>query len=176
VELLEKLAQPGGLGHVVGHSAVLDLSAGARDDRLALGGPGTRRNRKWTGACRDSQPSQRRRGGSRVSRQDRPVDGAKNAGYAVSHHQVDVLGVAVDGDRVVHRRLGACRRVVGSQGRGPLATVVNEGEVDEASHACRRGRGNGSRGSGLLAAMVHVGGVGEAGCTRRQGRACCGTG
>jgi hypothetical protein len=40
VELLEKLAQPGGLGHVVGHSAILDLSAGARDDRLALGGPG----------------------------------------------------------------------------------------------------------------------------------------
>jgi hypothetical protein len=40
VELLKKLAQPGGLSHAVGQSAVLGLSAGARDDRLALGGLG----------------------------------------------------------------------------------------------------------------------------------------
>jgi hypothetical protein len=40
VELLEKMAQPGGVGHAVGHNVVLDLSAGARDNRLALGGPG----------------------------------------------------------------------------------------------------------------------------------------
>jgi hypothetical protein len=40
VELWEKLAQPRGLGHAVGHSTVLGLSAGVRDDRLALGGPG----------------------------------------------------------------------------------------------------------------------------------------
>jgi hypothetical protein len=39
VDLLEKLAQPGGLGHTIGHSAVLDLSARARDVRLVLGGP-----------------------------------------------------------------------------------------------------------------------------------------
>jgi hypothetical protein len=36
-------------------------SALERDNRLALGGPenkvGAQRNRKWTGACRDSRPS-----------------------------------------------------------------------------------------------------------------------
>ena len=37
MELLEKLAQPGSLVHVIGHSVVLVLGAGARDDRLALG-------------------------------------------------------------------------------------------------------------------------------------------
>jgi hypothetical protein len=40
LELLEKLAQSGGLCHAVGHSAVLDLCAGARDDGLSLGGSG----------------------------------------------------------------------------------------------------------------------------------------
>jgi hypothetical protein len=39
VELLEKLAQPGGLCHAVGHNAVLGLCARARDDRLPFGGP-----------------------------------------------------------------------------------------------------------------------------------------
>jgi hypothetical protein len=39
VELVEELAQPGGLCHAVGHSTVLGLSAGARDDGLTLGGP-----------------------------------------------------------------------------------------------------------------------------------------
>jgi hypothetical protein len=38
--VVEKLAQPGSLGHAVGHNAVLNLNAGARDDGLALGGPG----------------------------------------------------------------------------------------------------------------------------------------
>jgi hypothetical protein len=40
VELLEKLAQPGGIAHVIGHSVVLDPCAGARDYKLVLGGPG----------------------------------------------------------------------------------------------------------------------------------------
>jgi hypothetical protein len=40
VELLEKLAEPGGLDHAVGHSAVLGLSARAGDDRQSLCGPG----------------------------------------------------------------------------------------------------------------------------------------
>jgi hypothetical protein len=39
-KLLEKLAQLGGLCHAVGHSAVLGLDAGARDDGLSLGDPG----------------------------------------------------------------------------------------------------------------------------------------
>jgi hypothetical protein len=38
-ELVEELAQPGGLCHTVGHGTVLGLSAGARDDGLPLGGP-----------------------------------------------------------------------------------------------------------------------------------------
>jgi hypothetical protein len=36
VELLEKLTEPGGLGHAVGHNAVHGLSAGAGDDGLPL--------------------------------------------------------------------------------------------------------------------------------------------
>jgi hypothetical protein len=40
VELVEELAHPGGLRHAVGHNAVLDLGAGAGDDRFPLGGPG----------------------------------------------------------------------------------------------------------------------------------------
>jgi hypothetical protein len=40
VKLLEKLAQLGGLCHAVGHSAVLGLCDGARDDGSSLGGPG----------------------------------------------------------------------------------------------------------------------------------------
>jgi hypothetical protein len=40
VELVEELAHPGGLRHIVGHNAVLGLCAGARDDGLPLGGPG----------------------------------------------------------------------------------------------------------------------------------------
>ena len=38
-ELVEELAQPGGLCHAVGHGTVLGLSAGARDDGLTLSGP-----------------------------------------------------------------------------------------------------------------------------------------
>jgi hypothetical protein len=40
VELLKKLAEPGGPGHAVGHNAILSLSAGAGDDGLSLRGPG----------------------------------------------------------------------------------------------------------------------------------------
>jgi hypothetical protein len=40
VELVEELAQPGGLRHAIGHGAVLSLCAGAGDDGLPLGGPG----------------------------------------------------------------------------------------------------------------------------------------
>ena len=40
MELLEELAQPGGICHVIGHYAVLSLCARARDDGLPLGGLG----------------------------------------------------------------------------------------------------------------------------------------
>jgi hypothetical protein len=40
LELMEHLAQLGGLSHAVGDSAVLGFRAGPRDDRLSLGRPG----------------------------------------------------------------------------------------------------------------------------------------
>jgi hypothetical protein len=40
VELLKQLTEPDCLGYVVGHNAILGLSAGAGDDRLSLQGPG----------------------------------------------------------------------------------------------------------------------------------------
>jgi hypothetical protein len=40
IELLEKLARPGGLCHAVGHSAILGLCARAGDGGLSLGGLG----------------------------------------------------------------------------------------------------------------------------------------
>jgi hypothetical protein len=47
----------------------------------------------------------------------------------------------MDGDRVVHRRLGADRRGR-SQGSGSLTPLVDEGGVDETSCACQRGQVN----------------------------------
>jgi hypothetical protein len=67
---------------------------------------------------------------------------------------MDVHGVTVDGDRVVHGRLDAGRRGVGSRRRVPLMVVVDEAGVGEASHARRRGQVSRSRGSGLPATMV----------------------
>jgi hypothetical protein len=40
LELMEQLAQPGGLSHIVGDGVVLDFRAGPRDDCLSLGRPG----------------------------------------------------------------------------------------------------------------------------------------
>jgi hypothetical protein len=77
---------------------------------------------------------------------------------------------AVDGDRVVHGRLGAGRRVVGSRGSGTLAAVVDEGGVGEMSRARQRCWFGGGRGSGLPAAVVDEGGVGEAGHSCQWGR------
>jgi hypothetical protein len=79
---------------------------------------------------------------------------------------VDVPGVTVDGDRVVHMRLGAGQWGVGIRGRGPLTTMVDESRVDEVRNARRRGQGNGSRGSDLPRVMVDEGGVGKAGHAR----------
>jgi hypothetical protein len=59
VKLVEELAHLGGLCHAVGHNVVLGLCAGAGDDELPLGGPGTRHSRRWSGTCRGSWPSQR---------------------------------------------------------------------------------------------------------------------
>jgi hypothetical protein len=51
-------------------------------------GGGYRGSVRWSAGC--------------ISYQDQPVDGAKNASGAPSHHRVDVPGVTVDGDRVVN--------------------------------------------------------------------------
>jgi hypothetical protein len=40
LELMEQLAQPGGLSHAVGDGAVLGFHARPRDDHLPLGRPG----------------------------------------------------------------------------------------------------------------------------------------
>jgi hypothetical protein len=69
MELVEELAQLGGICHAVGHNAVLDLYSlrWSRRRRATAWGPrrrgwrpGTRHNQMWIGACRGSQPSQRR--------------------------------------------------------------------------------------------------------------------
>jgi hypothetical protein len=44
---------------------------------------------------------------SRISSQNQPVDEPKDTGGALIHHRVDVPMLMVNGDRVVHRRLGA---------------------------------------------------------------------
>jgi hypothetical protein len=91
----------------------------------------------------------------RISGQNQPVNWPNDTCSASSHHRVDVLGVVVNGDRVVHRRLRASRRdggvgesdrarrgaqVRGRRGRSAPAAVVDEGRVSEASLARRRGR------------------------------------
>jgi hypothetical protein len=70
--------------------------------------------------------------------QDQPVDGAKNASGASSHHRMDVFEVAVDGDRVVYGRLGANRRNVESGGCGRLAAVIDDSRVSEAGRVRRQ--------------------------------------
>jgi hypothetical protein len=96
--------------------------------------------------------------------------GRENAGAASSNHRVDVSGVVVDGDRVVHRRLGADSWDVGSHRHGLLAAVIDDGVVGEATHTCRRARVSGRRGSGAHAAVVDEGGVGKAARVCRRGR------
>jgi hypothetical protein len=80
----------------------------------------------------------------RSSCQDQSLDGAENASSAPSHHQVDVPGVAVDGDREVYGRLGANCRNVESGGYGRLAAVIDDGGVGEAGRARRRARVRGA--------------------------------
>jgi hypothetical protein len=107
--------------------------------------------------------------GSRISCQDQPVDRSKNTGGAPGHHRVDVPGVAVDGDRVVHRWLEAVCRDVGGRGRGRLAAVIDDGGVGEPHRARRRARVSRSRGSDVAATVVDERGLGEASRGRRRG-------
>jgi hypothetical protein len=75
---------------------------------------------------------------------------------------VDVLGVAMDGDRAVHGWLGPVYRDVWGHGRGRLAAVIDDGGVSEAHWARRRGRVSRSQGGDVAAAMVDECGVGKA--------------
>jgi hypothetical protein len=60
MELVEKLAQPGGLCHTVGHNTVVGLHAGVGDDGLPLGSLGDEVGTQEHGitgsgpTCRDS--------------------------------------------------------------------------------------------------------------------------
>jgi hypothetical protein len=114
--------------------------------------------------------------GSRISCQDQLVDGSKNTGDAPGHHRVDVPGVAVDGDWVIHWWLGVVYRDVGGRGRGRLAAVKDDDRVGEAHRARRRARVSRCRGSDVAAAAVDERGVGEASRGRRRGRTWCGRG
>jgi hypothetical protein len=75
---------------------------------------GDRGGIQWSGDC--------------ISCQNQSIDEAKNADGTLSHHQVDVPEVTVDGDQVIHRRLRASHRDDKGRGRGLLAVVIdNEG-------------------------------------------------
>jgi hypothetical protein len=112
-----------------------------------------------------------RRSGCHVSRQDQSVNGAENAACATSHRRVDVPWVKVDGDRVVHGRLGAGRWGIKSRGRVPFATAVDKGRVGEVSRVHRRVWVSGSGGSSSPTTVVDEGKVGEAGHTCLRCRA-----
>jgi hypothetical protein len=108
--------------------------------------------------------------GSRISCQDQPVDRSKNVGSAPGHHRVDVPGVMVDGDQVVHRWLRVVCRDVGGRGRGRLVAVIDDDGVGEAHRTRRRAQVSRSRGSDVAAAAVDEREVGEASRGRRRGR------
>jgi hypothetical protein len=76
----------------------------------------------------------------RISGQNQSIDGPKDTCDASSHHQVNMLGVAVNADRVEHRRLRAGHRDVGGRGRGRLTVVINDGGVSESGRILRGAR------------------------------------
>jgi hypothetical protein len=111
-----------------------------------------------------------------ISCKNESVYQPKDTGGAPSHHGVGMPGVAVDGDRVVHRRLRVGCRDVEGRGRGRLASVINDSGLSKAGRARRRARVRRCRGRGAPAAMVDKGRVGEARGARRRGRAWYGRG
>jgi hypothetical protein len=83
------------------------------------------------GADRRGDQAGVRWSGGRIGSQDQPVNRPKNTGGTASHHVVSVPGVAMYGDRVVHRRLRG-------HGCGQPTPVIDDGWVDESGCA-RRG-------------------------------------
>jgi hypothetical protein len=63
LELMQELAQPGGLNHTIGDGTVLGFDAGAGDDSLPLGRPGcprgTQHSPTWCDEYPGRQPSRR---------------------------------------------------------------------------------------------------------------------
>jgi hypothetical protein len=57
LELMQELAQPGGLSHTIGDDTTIGFGAGAGDDSLPLGRPG---DQVVPDECPGSQPSRRR--------------------------------------------------------------------------------------------------------------------
>jgi hypothetical protein len=114
--------------------------------------------------------------GGRVTGQDQPVDWSKDACGATSHHRMDVPGIAVNGNWVVHGWLRARRLDGGSPVRGRLAAMIGNREVDETDRARRGTRVRGHRGRSAPATAVDEGSVSEASHARgwgqgRRGRA-----
>jgi hypothetical protein len=99
----------------------------------------------------------------RISGQDQSVDKPKNTSGAVSHHQVNVPGVAVNGDRMVHRRLRGQRR-------GRPVAMIHYGGVGEAGRARRGAQIREHRGRGAPVMAVDEGRIGEAVPAHRWGR------
>jgi hypothetical protein len=80
-------------------------------------------------------------------------------------------GYAVNGNRVIHRRLRAGHQDNRACGRDWLTIVINDDEVSKASHARGHAWVHGCRGSGVPMAVVDEGRIGEASCARRWGHA-----
>jgi hypothetical protein len=94
--------------------------------------------------------------GSHIICQDQLVDSSKNASGVPGHHRVDVPGVTVDGDRVVHWWLGVVCRDVGGRRRGRLTAVIDDGGVGEAHRARRWAQVDRCRCSDVAAAAAAV--------------------
>ena len=103
---------------------------------MRIGKGGANRGGDWGGVRRS------------VGRQYHPIDRAENAGYVASHHRVDVPGVTVDGDRVVHWRLGVRQRVDG--------TTHGMGGVDGAARGTSRVDGAVCGTNGVFSCIYHV--------------------
>jgi hypothetical protein len=155
VELVKKLTHPGGLGQAVGHNTVLGLCAGGSGRRRTAAWwpmrrgwcPGTLYNRKLTGACRDNQPSRRRRRSRAPTSgwsEEVVVEGAVEVaqdpleiseiglprGVHMQAHLLDGVGDVGPGEGVVLERTGQApvRRRVGD--RGPVVLIELHLSVD----------------------------------------------
>jgi hypothetical protein len=85
---------------------------------------------------------------TRCAREQQPFNLTENTDQVASDHRLDVAGVIVDGDRVVHQWLvtgagqGMGSVVVGEDWWiGPDMPLLDEGGISEASQRCSDKRG-----------------------------------